>query len=124
MKDNRITVRLSDSQIARLQQACGDTRQNTTDIVRQALDEFLNPEAGLAPLTTGRATRLHPPEQILTAVRKYFAWGSGDARLELKRQFTEILACSYALKKTFPRTAGIREVYEALRPLCRHFGID
>jgi hypothetical protein len=123
MAGNRICVRLSDSQIARLRQACGDTHQNTTDIVRRALDEFLNPEAGLAP-TTGRAIRLHPPEQILKPVCKYFAWGDGDPRAELKRQFTEILACSYALKKTFPRTVGIRELYESLRSLSQHFGMD
>ena len=123
MKENRITVRLSDAQIARLKRSCGETGQNITAIVHQALDEFLGPDAGSAP-TTGPAAHLYPPEEILTAVRKYFGWGDGDPRVELKRQFTEILACSYALKKTFPRTAGIGEVYEALRPLCQHFGMD
>jgi hypothetical protein len=123
MAGTRICVRLSDSQNERLKQSCGDTDQNVTDIVRQALDAFLSPEAGLTPITASPA-RLFPPEQILTAVRKYFAWGSGDARLELKRQFTEILACSYALKKTFPRTVGIRELYESLRSLSQHFGMD
>jgi hypothetical protein len=123
MAGNRICVRLSDSQNERLKLSCGETGQNVTDIVRQALDAFLGPDAGSAP-TTGPAAHLYPPEEILTAIRKYFAWGDGDPRAELKRQFTEILACAYALKKTFPRTAGIREVYEALRPLCQHFGID
>ena len=123
MDKKRITVRLSDGEIARLKQACGDTGQNTTDIVHQALDAFLGPDAGIAP-KTGPAARQYPPEEILTPVRKYFAWGAGDPRAELKHQFTEILACSFALKRTFPRTAGIREVYEALRPLCRHFGMD
>jgi hypothetical protein len=107
MARNRISVRLSDRQIARLKRSCGETGQNITGIVHQALDALLGPEAGLAP-TTGRAAHLYPPEEILTAVRKYFAWGAGDPRAEPKRQFTEILACSYALRKTFPRTAGIR----------------
>jgi hypothetical protein len=120
---NRISVRLSDGQIARLRQACGDTGHNITDIIHQALDAFLSPDADLAP-TTGPAAHLYPPEAILTAVRKYFAWGAGDPRVELRRQFAEILACSYALKRTFPRTLGIGEVYAALRPLCKFFGMD
>jgi hypothetical protein len=123
MAGTRISVRLSDSQNERLKQSCGDTGQNVTDIVHQALDAFLNPEAGLAP-TTEPPARLFPPDQILTAIPKYLGWGNGDARLELKRQFIEILACSFALKKTFPRTAGIRQLYEALRLLCQHFGMD
>lgn len=123
MTGNRISVRLSDSQIARLQRSCGEANNNISDVVRKALDVFLSPDAGAAPII-GAPSRLYPPEEILTAVRKYFAWGAGDPRAELRRQFTEILACSYALKKTFPRAAGIREVYEALRPLCQHFGMD
>ena len=123
MNGNRISVRLSDGQIARLKQVCGHAGQTTTDIVHQALDAFLGPDTDSVPKVRP-APRLYPPEEILTAVRKYFAWGAGDPRAELKRQFTEILACSFALKRTFPRTPGIRELYEVLRPLCRHFGMD
>jgi hypothetical protein len=123
MARNRITVRLSDGQIARLTQTCSGTGQNITDIIHQSLDAFLGPDAELA-LRTGPSAHLYPPEEILTAVRKYFAWGAGDPRAELKRQFTEILACSYALRKTFPRTAGISELYVLLRSLCCHFGME
>ena len=123
MPRNRITVRLSDGQISRLRLSCSETGQNITDIVHQALDAFFGPVARLGP-KTGPAAHLYPPEEILTPVRKYFAWGAGDPRAELKRQFTEILACSYALRKTFPRTAGISELYVVLRSLCCHFGVE
>ena len=70
MAKNRITVRLSDGQNERLQRSCRETGQNITEIVHQALDGFIGPEAGLAPVT-GSPARLFPPEQILTAVWKY-----------------------------------------------------
>jgi hypothetical protein len=123
MNGNRISVRLSDSQIARLTRSCDETGRNITDIVHQALDAFLAAESGSAP-NNEPSVRLYPPDEILGAIPKYLGWGSGDPRLELKRQFAELLAITFALKKTFPRTAGIRELYEALRPLCRHFGMD
>ena len=123
MGGNRITVRLSDGQMARLEAHCRETDTNVTDIVHHALDAFLTPKAGVIP-STGIPARSFPPDEILTAIPKYLGWGSNDARPELRRLFTELLTCSFVLKRTFPRTPGIREVYEALRPLCRYFGMD
>ena len=40
MTGNRISVRLSDSQIARLQRSCGEANNNISDVVRKALDVF------------------------------------------------------------------------------------
>jgi len=123
MTGNRISVRLSDAQIERLKLSCGEANNNISDVVRKALGVFLSPDAGAAPIT-GAPSRLYPPEEILKAIPKYLAWGSGDARMELQRLFSELLACSFALKRTFPRTQGIKALYEALRPLCPFFGMD
>jgi hypothetical protein len=123
MKGNRITVRLSDTEMDRLREFCRETGTDISHAVTAALNAFLTPKAAIVA-STGSPLRLFPPEEILKPVCKYFAWGNRDPRAELKRLFIEILACSFALKKIFPRTLGIREVYEALRPLCRHFGMD
>jgi hypothetical protein len=119
----RITVRLSDGEMERLRGFCRQTDTDISHAVIQALNALLSPKEDRTT-RTGPPPHLFPPEQILTTIPKYLAWGSNDARPELKRQFAELLACSFALKRTFPRTPGIREVYEALRPLCRHFGMD
>lgn len=123
MKGNRITVRLSDTEMGRLREFCRETQTDISHTVIDALNALLSPKEDTIP-RTGPPARLFPPEQILTTIPKYLAWGSNDARPELKRQFAELLAISFALRRTFPRTPGIREVYEALRPLCRHFGMD
>jgi hypothetical protein len=107
----------------RLRGFCHKTGVDMSHAVTQALNVLLSPKEDATPITEAPA-RLFPPEQILTTIPKYLAWGSNDARPELKRQFAELLACSFALKRTFPRTPGIGEVYEALRPLCRFFGMD
>jgi hypothetical protein len=124
MRRSRISVRLSDSQLEHLEANCRETERTITDIVHQALDAFLTPKAGIAD-STGPPPRLFPPEEILTAVCKYFAWGGDmDPRAELKRQFIEVLACAFALTKVFPRDKAIQRLYLALRPLCPYFGMD
>jgi hypothetical protein len=123
MKSNRITIRLSDEEMGRLREFRRESQTDISHAVIQALNALLSPKEDAAP-RTGAPPHLFPPEQILTAIPKYLAWGSNDARPELKRQLIEILACSYALKRIFSRTPGIREIYEALRPLCRYFGMD
>ena len=70
-------MRLADAPIARLQRSCGEANYNISDIILQAPDSFLGSDVRLAP-STGPAPHLHPPEEILTAVRKCFAWGAGD----------------------------------------------
>ena len=124
MSGSRISVRPSDSQVAQLEACCRETERTVTDIVHQALDAFLTPKGGIAD-STGPPARLFPPEEILTDVFKYLAWGGDmDPRVELRRQFIEVLACTFALKKLFPRDKCIQTLYQALRPLCPQFGMD
>jgi hypothetical protein len=124
MKGNRITVRLSDGEMERLRGFCRETDSDISHAVIQALNALLSSKEGATPSTEAPA-RLFPPEEILTAICKYLAWGGDmDPRVELKRQFIEILACTFALTKLFPRDKGIQKLYLALRPLCPYFGMD
>ena len=124
MRGNRITIRLSDEEMERLRGFCHKTGVDMSHAVTQALNVLLSPKEDATPITEAPA-RLFPPEEILTAVCKYFAWGGDmDPRVELKRQFIEVLACAFALMKLFPRDKGIQKLYQALRPLCPQFGMD
>lgn len=119
----RITVRLPESHIGPLQQYCAERNCDVSHVVRQALDAFLATDAGSADHQIS-PKRITPPEEIMKPVRKYFAWGDGDLRMELRRQYIEVLAVSYACRRLFPRTANVVNGYEGLLQLCRYFGLE
>lgn len=117
-------MRLSDDLSGRLQEFCREANTDTSHAVNRALEAFFTSREDVVASTRPPA-RVFPPEEILTAVCKYFAWGGDmDPRVELKRQFIEVLACAFALAKLFPRDEAIQELYQALRPLCPLFGMD
>jgi len=120
----RVSVRLSDDRLARLQRVCQETGCNVSHVVRQALDAFLPSESGAGSTNSGPPRRLSPPEQIFPLVAKYRAWGRGDPRRELNRIFVELLAASFACKQLYPRTASIVDGYLGLLQLCRFFGLE
>jgi hypothetical protein len=115
-RECRISVRLPYVQMDRVQEFCEDTGHDISHVVRQALDAFLARKSGTAS-NSGPPKRLSPPQAIIPLTVPYRAWGNGDARQELRSLFTQLLAASFALKELYPRTKGIREVYEALLPL-------
>ena len=116
-------MRLSDDLSGCLREFCRQSGTDTSHAVNQALNAFLAPKVGATSAET--LARLFPPEEILTTVCKYLAWGGDmNPRAELKRQFIEILACTFALKRVFPRDTSVQMLYQALRPLCPYFGMD
>ena len=112
----RISVRLRDDQLARLEKVCGETGKDVSQLVRQALDTFLFSKSDLES-NSKPPRRSSPPAGIIPLTTAYLAYGNGDARKELKALFAQLLAISFALKDLYPRTRGIGEVYEALLPL-------
>ena len=124
MGDSRkISVRLKQEDSERLQEYCVQTGQDTSRVLRSALNAFLLPELDSG---TGRTPprRLSPPEEIGSLVPKYLAWGRGDLRQELSKLYAEVLAASFACRKLYPRTPRIVEGYEGLRQLCELFGLE
>jgi hypothetical protein len=102
----RITIRLPESHMGPLQQYCAERNCDVSHVVRQALDAFLTTH--ISPTTHHNPPkRLMPPEEIMQPVGKYFAWGDGDPREELRCLYTEVLAASYACRKLFPRSANV-----------------
>lgn len=122
-RSRRISVRLSDDRLGRLQKLCQETGCHVSHVVRQALDAFLACESGSA---AGQAPqrRLSPPEAVFDSVPRYLGWVRSDLREERNRLFFELLAASFAAKKLYPRTAGVLEGYEGLLQLCQFFGLE
>jgi hypothetical protein len=116
MGARRISIRLNDDQSERLTKLCRETGNDVSQVVRQALDAFFAPQSG-AGSDSGPPRRLSPPERIIPLTTSYLAYGNGDARKELRALFIQLLAASFALKDLYPRTKGIKEIYEALLPL-------
>jgi len=122
LKSRRISVRLGSEQSERLARHCEATGATVTRVICEALDAFLASKGASEPSNVARK-RLQPPEAIISLTAAYLA-PQKDPRTELKSMFIGLLAASFALKRLYPRTAGIRELYEALVPLCPHFGVE
>jgi len=118
----RISVRLTETQIQRLEDLCLESGCEVSHLVRHAIDEFLKAKFG-EPATGNDAKRLSPPEQIIPLTAQYRAWGRGDLRTELKTKFADLLALSFTCRDLYPRTTNVVEGYEALLKLHRHFGL-
>ncbi len=119
----RISVRLPENQMEPLHRYCQEKNCDVSHVVRLALDAILGTD--VSPATHHNCPqRLTPPEEIMQPVRKYFAWGDGDPRDELRRLYIEVLAASYACRKLFPRIANVVNGYEGLLQLCRYFGLE
>jgi hypothetical protein len=112
----RISVRLNDERLERLEKLCRETGIDVSQVVREALDAFFASRSGMES-SSGPSRRLSPPAEIIPLTTAYFASAAGNARAELRRLFIQLLAASFALKQLYPRTKGIKEVYEALLPL-------
>lgn len=112
----RISVRLNGDQSESLDRLCRETGSDVSQVVRQALDAFLVPKSG-PESSSSPPKRLSPPEEIIPLTTAYLAWAGGDARTELRKFFVQLLTVSFALKGLYPRTKGIKEVYDALLPL-------
>lgn len=119
-RSRRISVRLPDDRLERLQRLCQETGYDVSQLVRQALDVYSEP--ALAPNGVP-PRRLSPPEEIFDLVPKYLGWGRGDLRQERNHQFKQLLAICFACKKLYPRTPGIIKGYEALLQICEFFGL-
>ncbi len=118
----RISVRLSDGQLERLQRLCQQTGCDVSHLVRQALDTLLA-NGSASGLGEAPKRRLSPPERVFDLVPRYLGWVRGDLREERNRLFRELLAASFVTKKHYPRTAGVVEGYQALLQLCEFFGL-
>jgi predicted DNA-binding protein len=113
----RISVRLKDDQLARLEKVCEETGNDVSQLVRQALDAFMSTKSDMELNSGGPRRRSSPPAGIIPLTTAYLAYGNGDPRKELKALFVQLLAISFVLKDSYPRTKGIGEIYEALLPL-------
>jgi Arc/MetJ-type ribon-helix-helix transcriptional regulator len=118
----RISVRLEDQSLERLQRHCAQLGCDVSQVVRQALQMFWASE----PVATAgsRQRRVSPPGDILTLIPRYLNWGNGGLRKHRNQLFLELLAASFTCKKHFPRTKGMIEGYEGLLQLCEFFGVD
>jgi hypothetical protein len=115
-RSRRISVRLNPESSERLEKLCQESGNDVSRVVRQALDVFMASKPGMG-LINAPPKRLSPPAAIIPLTAPYRAWGNGDARVELRSLFIQLLAVSFALSELYPRTKGPREIYEALLPL-------
>jgi hypothetical protein len=74
-RERRISVRLPEVQMDRVQEFCEDTDHDISHVVRQSLDAFLAPKSGTAS-NSGPPKRLSPPQAIIPLTVPYRAWGT------------------------------------------------
>ncbi len=116
----RISVRLGDERLQRLQQLCLDAGIDLSGAIRRALDAYLGGSSDSAGQGSPRQP-LTPPDEILPLTPKYLGYGDGDLRKHFRSRFLDLLAESYVCKKLYPRTPGMHETYESLRQLFPYF---
>lgn len=119
MSSHRITVRLNEQLHNLLKKTCDDSGHDLTTVVRKALESVLNSGED-SRQEDGNEIVTVPPEDIYEKVGRYLAWGRGDLRVELKKQYIEILATAFAAQRHFPRTPGIKEAYAGLLQISAH----
>ncbi len=122
----KISVRLDQQRLGRLEQKCQEAGLDQSYLVRQALDMLLGPPSGAAG-SEAAPQRLHPPDAAVQRMGPYIAWGRGDrGDLRDKRRdlFVELVAAAFVCKNQWSRTPGVVEGYMGLLPLCRFFGVE
>jgi len=102
MGSHRITVRLDDGIHSLLTERCRQAQIDISFVVRQALQAAMkgDPEH---PVPGAHQGGIVPPQEIFARVGPYLAWGRGDLRDEVRRQFIELLSASWACARLFPR---------------------
>ncbi len=119
----RLTVRLNQQQLDRLQERCQQAGLDVSHVVRQALDAFLANGQGVAG--SGSAPRrLAPPDEVIRLTPPYLAYGKGDLRQERKRLFAELVAVAFVCQKHYSHTPGMVDGCQGLLQLCRFFGLE
>ena len=122
MGSNRITVRLSGQTCESLKRRCQESGCDSSFVVRQALDGFLEGDEGSGE-GRGSPGGVHViPAEVFALTGPYRAW-SGDLRVEVRRQFTQLLAASHTCAQHWPKTQGVREAYAGLLELSPFFGL-
>src|SRR3989338_3257122 len=121
--NRRISVRLGQEQLDRLQAHCQERDYDLSRVVRQALEAYLGSQPGPGVAGGVARTRLAPPEQLLPLTSKYLGW-SGDLREHLKKLVWDLMAASWVCRQHYRRTPGMIELYEAVRPLAHFFGLE
>lgn len=119
----RISVRLNEQRMGRLEAYCKQIGCTPSDIVRLALDSYLGAEPGHRGNGAAQP-RLAPPEAAMPFVPRFTGWGSGDVREYRNRLYLELLGCSFACKKLYPKTPNMVDGYIELRQLAGLFGVE
>ena len=117
----RVTFRVPNATYELLQKRCGGMGCDVSFVVRQALEAFLNGDMGNGKGRGSPGGHLMPAEAF-AQTGPYRAW-SGDLRVEVKRQFTQLLAASHTCAQHWPKTPGVRESHAGLLELCPLFGL-
>ncbi len=115
---HRITIRLEADLYGSLVEYCQTTGNDLSFAVRQALGSHLRNAGAVQPGGASFTTFL-PPEEIFRQAPRYLSW-NGDLRKEIRRQFIELLAEANVCVRHYPKTEGLRELYNALLSLSRY----
>ncbi len=119
----RISVRLQNDSLERLQKHCLAANCDVSYVVRRALEAFLGAQPD-ASNGGGVPKRSSPPEDIVELIPQYLAWAQGDLRERRKRLFCDLLAASFVCKNHYPTTKGMFKGYQGLLQLCEYFGVE
>lgn len=117
MKSHRITIRLEDSLYQMLVQRCQMTKTDVSFQIRDALASHLQ---GNDPPKSGVVSAVLVPPDVFAKEGPYRAWGLGDLRKEVERQFESLLPAMHVCAEHYPRTRGVREMCAGLFALRRH----
>ena len=122
-RSHRVTIRLSDDEFRRVEEFRCQDGSDISSVFRRALDTFLPSRSDQTP-SSGSPKRQSPPEAIFSIMGPYLAWAGGDLRKHRDKLYLELLACSFACKKLYPRSKGVLEGYEGLLQLRLYFEVE
>ena len=117
----RITIRLDTQAYEKLRAKSQAVDLDLSFLVRDALAKYLDQKAPEAREDRG-AGGLVMPDEAFALTGPYRAW-SGDLRTELRERFLDLMAIAHSAAQTWPKSAGIREVYAGLLSLAHNLGI-
>ena len=107
----RITIRLEEQCFEKLQMRSQETNLDFSFLVREAMGRYLD-GGTTAQEARPTDTGFMPPEAF-ALTGPYRAW-SGDLRQELRKRLLDMLALAYSAADQYPRTKGVREVYQTV----------
>jgi len=119
----RITFRIENGDYERLSGRSRDTGLDCSYLIRRAIAEYLEGEPRARDTKSEHvAPRAVLPAEAFALTPPFRGW-PGDLRAELKKRYMEMLALASITVAHWPRTKGIREVYDGLLELAHYLDI-